>query len=125
MISAQPTCARAARARRFSPIYHVALLRRIGAEANSAVLNLGGVGNITWWGGEDRIIGFDTGPANAPLNDWIRRHGQGEMDRDGSLARRGKVDEPRLAELCAIPIFQRLIRNRSTATISPPRWRRA
>ena len=86
-----------------SPIYHVALLRRIGAEANSAVLNLGGVGNITWWGGEDRIIGFDTGPANAPLNDWIRRHGQGEMDRDGSLARRGKVDEPRLAELLRHP----------------------
>ncbi len=67
------------------------------------MLNLGGVGNITWWGGEDRIIGFDTGPANAPLNDWIRRHGQGEMDRDGSLARRGKVDEPRLAELLRHP----------------------
>jgi anhydro-N-acetylmuramic acid kinase len=86
-----------------APIYHVALLRRIGAQANSAVLNLGGVGNITWWGGEDRIIGFDTGPANAPLNDWIRRHGLGEMDRDGILARRGKVDEARLAELLRHP----------------------
>jgi anhydro-N-acetylmuramic acid kinase len=88
-----------------SPAYHVALLRRIGAEPNSAVLNLGGVGNITWWGGEDHIIGFDTGPANAPLNDWIRRHQQGEMDRDGSLARSGKVDEARLAALLRHPYF--------------------
>ncbi|MBV8964013.1 MAG: anhydro-N-acetylmuramic acid kinase, partial [Hyphomicrobiales bacterium] len=72
---------------------------------NTAVLNLGGVGNITWWGGEDRIIGFDTGPANAPINDWIRQHCGGEMDRDGSLARRGKVDEARLAELLGHPYF--------------------
>ena len=88
-----------------SPAYHAALLRRVGPASNTAVLNLGGVGNITWWGGEDRIIGFDTGPANAPINDWIRQHGGGEMDRDGSRARRGKVDEARLAELLRHPYF--------------------
>ncbi len=82
-----------------APVYHAALLRRAGAEPSSAVLNLGGVANITWWGGGDHIVGFDTGPANAPLNDWIKRHGLGEMDRDGALARGGKVDETRLAEL--------------------------
>jgi anhydro-N-acetylmuramic acid kinase len=86
-----------------SPAYHVALLRHVGAEPNAAVLNLGGVANITWWGGEDRIVGFDTGPANAPLNDWISRHGRGEMDRDGSLARRGKVNKARLSELLRHP----------------------
>jgi anhydro-N-acetylmuramic acid kinase len=88
-----------------SPIYHVALLRRLGAGSNSAVLNLGGVGNLTWWGGDDRIIGFDTGPANAPINDWTRQHGRGDMDRDGSLARGGKVDEARLSELLRHPYF--------------------
>jgi anhydro-N-acetylmuramic acid kinase len=81
-----------------SPAYHVALLRRL-AKANSAVLNLGGVGNLTWWDSGDRIIGFDTGPANAPINDWVRQHGRGEMDRDGSFARGGQVDEARLSEL--------------------------
>jgi anhydro-N-acetylmuramic acid kinase len=86
-----------------APIYHVALLRRIGAAPNSAVLNLGGVANVTWWGGGDRIVGFDTGPANAPLNDWIKQHGLGEMDRDGALAKSGKVDEARLAELLRHP----------------------
>jgi anhydro-N-acetylmuramic acid kinase len=81
-----------------APIYHTALLRRAGVPPNSAVLNLGGVGNITWWGGADEIAAFDTGPGNAPLNDWIKRHDLGEMDRDGALARSGRVDEARLAE---------------------------
>ena len=88
-----------------SPAYHVALLRRLGASSNTAVLNLGGVGNITWWDGKDCIIGFDTGPANAPINDWVRRHGGGEMDRDGSFARRGTIDEERLRELLRHPYF--------------------
>jgi len=86
-----------------APIYHAALLRRAGAPPNSAVLNLGGVGNITWWAGADEIAAFDTGPGNAPLNDWTKRHGLGEMDRDGALAKGGRVDEARLAQWLAHP----------------------
>ncbi len=67
------------------------------------MLNLGGVGNLTWWDGADQVIAFDTGPGNGPLNDWIRRHGQGEMDRDGAIAARGRVDEERLQRLLAHP----------------------
>ena len=44
-------------------------------------------------------IAFDAGPANAPINDWIKAHGLGEMDVDGALAASGTVDEERLAEL--------------------------
>ncbi|HTW37896.1 MAG TPA: anhydro-N-acetylmuramic acid kinase [Steroidobacteraceae bacterium] len=86
-------------------VYHAALLRYGGAPPGSAVLNLGGVGNITWWGGGDHLIAFDTGPANAPLNDWVRCHGLGEIDRDGALAQRGVTDETRLAELLEHPYF--------------------
>jgi anhydro-N-acetylmuramic acid kinase len=82
--------------------YHVALLRSIDAKPNAAVLNLGGVSNVTWWGG-DTMVAFDTGPANAPLNDWIDRHGLGDMDRDGAVAARGVVDEARLARLLEHP----------------------
>jgi anhydro-N-acetylmuramic acid kinase len=67
------------------------------------VLNLGGVANITWWDGADQLIAFDTGPANAPINDFIRALGLGGMDRNGELARSGKVDESRLAELLKHP----------------------
>ena len=84
-------------------IYHEALLRQIGATGDVAVLNLGGVANITWWDGADRLIAFDTGPASAPLNDFVKGHGLGDMDRDGALAFKGQVDETRLAALLRHP----------------------
>jgi anhydro-N-acetylmuramic acid kinase len=81
-------------------IYHQALLRRLGyTDGRTAVLNLGGVANITWWDGADQLIAFDVGPANAPINDFIRALGLGDMDRDGRMALRGTVDEPRLKQL--------------------------
>lgn len=88
-----------------SASYHVALLRRIGAGPNRAALNLGGVGNVTWWAGGDDFVAFDTGPANGPINDWMARHGLGDMDVDGTLASRGVVDETRLARLLEHPYF--------------------
>ncbi|HTM77664.1 MAG TPA: anhydro-N-acetylmuramic acid kinase [Devosia sp.] len=84
--------------------YHQALLRSAGeTDGQTAVLNLGGVANITWWDGADRLIAFDTGPANAPLNDFMKAQGLGEMDRDGALAASGTVDEARLVELLQHP----------------------
>jgi anhydro-N-acetylmuramic acid kinase len=85
--------------------YHRALLRRIGHSASTAILNLGGVANITWWDGGDQLIACDTGPANAPLNDWTTRHSLGPMDHDGLLARQGRVDEARLASMLRHPYF--------------------
>lgn len=106
-----------------APSYHAALLRLAGAPANSAVLNLGGVANITWWGGGEAILAFDTGPANAPLNDWVLLHGLGTMDTDGALARRGNVDEARLEALVQHPYFsapppKSLDRNAFPATLA-------
>jgi anhydro-N-acetylmuramic acid kinase len=84
-------------------IYHQALLRSIGAHGDVAVLNLGGVANVTWWDGADTLIAFDAGPANAPINDFVKEQGLGEMDRNGTLALKGEVDEARLAELLKHP----------------------
>ncbi|MPR64155.1 anhydro-N-acetylmuramic acid kinase [Ochrobactrum intermedium] len=84
-------------------IYHAALLRSVDPSGNTAILNLGGVGNITWWDGGDALVAFDTGPANAPINDFVKARGLGEMDRDGALAAKGSVDEARLAELLKHP----------------------
>ena len=85
-----------------SACYHAALLQ--DAPPGTAVLNLGGVGNLTY-AGRDGLVAFDTGPANAPLNDWVERHTGAGMDRDGALARAGRVDEARLARLLAHPWF--------------------
>lgn len=84
-------------------IYHAALLRSADASGEAAILNLGGVGNITWWDGGDVLVAFDTGPANAPINDFVKARNLGDMDRDGMLAARGTVDEGRLAKLLEHP----------------------
>ena len=84
-------------------IYHQALLRGLGTRGEVAVLNLGGVANVTYWDGGNTLIAFDTGPANAPLNDFMKERGLGSMDRDGALARSGKVDEARLSKLLEHP----------------------
>lgn len=83
--------------------YHAALLGAAGARGDSAILNLGGVGNVTWWDGRNDIVAFDTGPANAPINDFIKAKGLGDMDRDGAFAAAGSVDETRLADLLRHP----------------------
>lgn len=84
-------------------VYHTALLRGISQHGDSAVLNLGGVGNITWWDGKDLVIAFDTGPANAPLNDFMKGLGLGDMDKNGALGASGSVDEHRLEKLLQHP----------------------
>lgn len=83
--------------------YHAALLGASGASGETAILNLGGVANVTWWDGKGDVVAFDTGPANAPINDFVKARGLGEMDRDGGLAAAGTVDEARLAELLRHP----------------------
>lgn len=90
-----------------APVYHRALLQRAVASSklnkHTAVLNLGGVANLTWWGQGEQLIAFDTGPANAPVNDWVGQHTNDKMDVDGKLAAAGKVDEARLSTLLEHP----------------------
>lgn len=85
-----------------SAVYHRALLRRVNAAPGTVFLNLGGVANLTAATSDD-LIAFDTGPANAPIDDWVRRHTGERMDRDGRLARAGRVDQERLATLLDHP----------------------
>ena len=86
-----------------APLYHAALAADLDRPV--AVLNLGGVANVTWLGEGDDILAFDTGPANALLDDWAARHTGEALDRDGALAAAGKVDERVLAGLLDDPYF--------------------
>jgi anhydro-N-acetylmuramic acid kinase len=87
-----------------APVYHAALARELKKPV--AVLNIGGVANVTWIG-EGRLVAFDTGPGNGPLDDWIERHTGRRFDRNGLLARDGVVHEPVLRRLMAHPYFVR------------------
>lgn len=71
------------------PVFHRALAA--GLEAPLAVLNLGGVGNVTWIGDDDSLLAFDTGPGNALIDDWAQAHTGRPVDVDGQLAGRGVV----------------------------------
>lgn len=85
------------------PLFHAALSRKF--ELPVAVLNIGGVANVTWIGGPDEILAFDTGPGNAPLDDWVLRHSGQPFDRDGALAAQGKPDFPRVAQVIKRTFF--------------------
>ena len=76
------------------PIYHAALAH--GLPRPLAVVNIGGVGNVTWIGNDGALLAFDTGPGNGPIDDWCARRAGLRFDRDGALAAAGKVDRTRL-----------------------------
>ncbi len=76
------------------PIYHSALVHDL--ERPVVVVNIGGVANVTWIGADGSLLAFDTGPGNAPLDDWCARRAGLRFDTDGALAASGKVDRTRL-----------------------------
>lgn len=97
------------------PFFHHALARRIGAVGPLAFLNLGGVGNVTWT--DPRLdapqapgacLAFDTGPANAPVNDLIYARRGLALDEGGALAAQGQADEAIIARALELPFFFRI-----------------
>ena len=98
-----------------APAFHFALARHIGATAPLAVLNLGGVGNLTWIdpGADDAfapgaMLAFDTGPANAPIDDLIRSRLGRDRDDGGALALTGRADAAALSAFRAAAYFDRM-----------------
>jgi len=96
----------------FAPLYHAALAS--GWEKPVAVLNIGGVANVTWIGSNKTgeaaapaVIAFDTGPGNALIDDWAERCLGEPIDRDGALATAGRVDAAALAGLLDNSYFAR------------------
>ena len=99
-----------------APFYHFALAKWMKADAPIAFLNLGGVGNLTWIDptkpvpeAEGALLAFDTGPANAPINDlMMARLGQPFDDGGGAIAATGKVDDGIIAAFLTHPYFHRV-----------------
>ena len=88
-----------------APVFHAALAGELARPL--AVLNIGGVANVTWIGPGDALAAFDTGPGNGPLDDWVARHTGRAFDADGALALAGRADAGVLARLLADPYFRR------------------
>lgn len=86
------------------PLFHRALVRRSRAQAPVAVLNVGGIANVTFVDG-DAVIACDTGPGNALIDDFLRARTGAPMDADGRLAAAGQVDEAAVARFLTHPFF--------------------
>lgn len=81
----------------FAPLYHRELFNNLGADV--AVLNIGGIANVTFISSDQKTEGWDVGPGNCLMDAWINRHQGVAFDEDGSWAMQGKIINPLLDQL--------------------------
>jgi len=87
------------------PVYHRALVEAANLSGPVAVLNVGGVANLTLLDGANDPLACDTGPGNALLDDMMLERTGTPIDRDGACAALGQVDDEALSALMAHPFF--------------------
>ncbi len=92
-----------------APIYHAARIKNAGVATPCAVLNIGGVANVTWIGeGDEDLLAFDCGPGNALMDDWILSRTGNRFDEDGKIAASGKPITRFLDAWLSHPYFERV-----------------
>ena len=74
------------------PVYHRALVAKL-PQRPVAVLNIGGVANVSYVGRDGQLLAFDTGPGNALIDDWMLEHTGQARDEDGATAAKGRVSD--------------------------------
>lgn len=87
-------------------LYHVARARAADLTPPLAVLNLGGLANLTFWSGPGEFTAFDAGPGNGMIDLLVQARGAGRCDAGGKYASVGRVDETVLRAYLAHPYFQ-------------------
>jgi len=85
------------------PAFHQAIFGLAGR--TRVVANIGGIANISILQGDGRVTGFDTGPGNALMDIWVKRHLGKEYDENGAWAASGKLIPELLNEMLAEPYF--------------------
>lgn len=98
-----------------APFFHFACAKYLKLHRPACFLNLGGVGNMTYVDPRfdtpeetGALLAFDTGPANAPLNDLMQARLGLDMDKGGKIAQSGTVETGALELFLAEPYFSRL-----------------
>ena len=99
------------------PAFHQAVF---GGVEQRAVLNLGGIANLTLLG--EPLRGFDCGPASALMDHWCRLHTGRPFDEDGRWAASGRVDAALLARLLADPFFAKAPPKSTGRDLFNPDW---
>ncbi|MCC5852999.1 MAG: anhydro-N-acetylmuramic acid kinase [Alkalimonas sp.] len=86
------------------PAFHQAVFARAGK--SRAVVNIGGIANISLLSADATITGYDTGPGNCLMDDWVSLHRQLPYDKDGVFSAEGKLLPGLLQQLLSDPFFQ-------------------
>jgi anhydro-N-acetylmuramic acid kinase len=87
------------------PAFHA---QQFASDKNTAVLNLGGIANLTILPHNGAVTGFDCGPGNMLMDAWIAKHQGHAFDQDGAWATQGTVIEPLLQQMLADPFFAKV-----------------
>ena len=87
------------------PAFHAQLFT---SDKNIAVLNLGGIANLTVLPKNGEVIGFDSGPGNLLMDTWIADQQGHAFDQDGTWALQGHLDEVLLSRMLVDPFFKKL-----------------
>lgn len=102
------------------PAFHAACFAQAGQDV--AVLNLGGIANLTLLPAQGPVLGFDTGPGNVLMDLWVQRHRNQPYDADGRWAASGRVDSDLLAQLMQDGYFGRLPPKSTGRDLFHGRW---
>ncbi len=84
------------------PAFHA---QQFSATKSIAVLNIGGIANLTLIPNGGEITGFDCGPGNMLMDAWIHQHQGNAFDENGKWALQGKVNTELLARMLSDPFF--------------------
>lgn len=88
----------------FAPIYHQVLFQHQSFPL--AIVNVGGIANISYLATADEVTGYDTGPGNCLMDAWIDKHLLQPFDNQGAWAASGRVIAPLLSQLLDEPYFK-------------------
>ena len=86
------------------PAFHEAVFR--DPRCSRAVVNIGGISNVTWLPSQGATLGFDCGPGNVLLDGWARKHIGAQFDEDGKWAAAGRTDTGLLQRLLDEPFLE-------------------
>ena len=90
-----------------SPIYHKFIIETSDIELPCCFLNIGGVSNLTFWDG-NKLIGFDTGPGNALMDDFMSTNFNKDYDEYGNLASKGTPIREEVKKILQNKFFKKL-----------------
>ncbi|MDA7692978.1 anhydro-N-acetylmuramic acid kinase, partial [Alphaproteobacteria bacterium] len=90
-----------------APIYHRLIIEKFNLKLPSCILNIGGVSNLTYWDGKN-LIGYDTGPGNALMDDYMSTKFNKHFDKNGTLASKGISNKEIVKKFIQLDFFKKL-----------------